>query len=232
MPFLYFTEDELRARVIGDDELTTAYLDHVEAVEAGRASTRPVHACPALDVPQVYVWANRGPAGRGTLSLCSIHRDPVADAYADYDSSVRRWRVRQQPERNQLAHMADSPHLCPATPYALRATTDRVITEAGPLFHACRYIASNQMPVQAGQFDGYYTDAAAFYTAVARALDTYPAPVPAPDAACDAGGRWPIARVRALTEGIVPLAERTRVLTADLAEHQTAHRAADQGARR
>lgn len=209
VPFLSFTEAELRAAVIGEDQLTDAYLEHVAAIEAGRSSARPVHACPALDVPQVYVWANRGPAGRGTLSLCSIDRDPVADAYAGYDPQLRRWRVRQDPERNQLQHMADSPHLCPATPYALRARTDRTVTEAGPLFHACRYIASNQMPVQVGQFgDGVYADALAYYTAFARALAVYPAP--------DAAGRWPLARIRALTEGIVPLAERARVLSADL----------------
>lgn len=210
VPFLYFTEAELRTSVIGDEKLTDAYLDHVEAIEAGRRSIKPVHACPALDVPQVYVWANSGgPAGRGTLSLCNIHRDPVADAYADYDPRLRRWRVRQDRRRNQLQHMADSVHLCPATPYALRARTDRVITEAGPLFHACRYIASNQMPVRLGQFgDDIYADALAYYTAFARALEVYPAP--------DAEGRWPLTRIRALTEGIVPLAERTRMLVADL----------------
>ncbi len=213
VPFLYFTEAELREAVIGDDKLTDAYLEHVEAIEAGRESVKPVHACPALDVPQVYVWANRGPAGRGTLSLCSIDRDPVADAYADYDPDVRRWRVRQDAARNQLQHMAASAHLCPATPYALRAHTDRLVTEAGPLFHACRYIACNQMPVRLGQFTGRpYADAVAFYTAFARALEVYPAP--------DAQGRWPISRIRTLTDGIVPLADRARILTADLDRHE------------
>jgi MoaA/NifB/PqqE/SkfB family radical SAM enzyme len=214
VPFLYFTEAELRAQVIGEDKLTDAYLEHLDAIEAGRTSVKPVHACPALDVPQVYVWANCGPASRGTLSLCSIDRDPVADAYADYDPDVRRWRVRPQPGRNQLQHMADSPHLCPATPYAIRAHTDRLVTEAGPLFHACRYIASDQMPVECAQFgDGVYADALAYYTALARALKQYPAP--------DAGGRWPLARIRTLTEGIMPLAERARVLRADLERQPT-----------
>jgi MoaA/NifB/PqqE/SkfB family radical SAM enzyme len=211
VPFLYFTEDELRERVIGEDKLTDAYLEHVDAIEAGRESVKPVQACPALDVPQVYVWANRGPAGRGTLSLCSIDRDQVADAYADYDPGVRRWRVRTDPERNQLQHMATSPHLCPATPYAIRAQTDRVITEAGPLFHACRYIASNQMPVDATQFGPQtYADALAFYTAFNQALDAHPGP--------GEGGEYPIAWIRRVTGGIVPLAERARVLTDAVAE--------------
>jgi hypothetical protein len=210
VPFLYFTEDELRAQVIGEDKLTDAYLEHVEAIEAGQASVKPVHACPALDVPQVYVWANRGPAGRGTLSLCSIDRDQVADAYADYDPDVRRWRVRTQPERNQLQHMATSPHLCPATPYATRAHTDRVITEAGPLFHACRYIASNQMPVDAAQFGHRtYAGALAFYTAFTKALDIRPG--------LGAGEGYPIAWIRRVIDGIVPLAERAWALTAAVA---------------
>ncbi len=174
VPFLYFTEEELREQVIGDAGQTAAYLEHVDAAEAGRPSVKPVHACPALDVPQVYVWANRGPQGRGTLSLCNIDRDPVADAYADYDPSARRWRVRRDPERNQLQHMANSPHLCPATPYALRTGTDRAVTEIGPLFHACRYIASNQMPAPTRIRAEIYRDAAEFYRAVGRALDSYP----------------------------------------------------------
>ncbi|HEY7104085.1 MAG TPA: radical SAM protein, partial [Mycobacteriales bacterium] len=72
-PLIYFTESELRRRVIGDDELTDAYLTHVAAVEEGVASTKPFHACPAMDVPQVYVYANDGPGGRGSVSLCNVH---------------------------------------------------------------------------------------------------------------------------------------------------------------
>ncbi|MFG2087032.1 MULTISPECIES: radical SAM protein [unclassified Spirillospora] len=206
VPFLYFTEGELREQVIGDAGQTDAYLEHVDAVEAGRPSTKPVHACPALDVPQVYVWANQGPQGRGTLSLCNIDRDPVADAYADFDPQARRWRVRTEPERNQLRHMADSPHLCPATPFALRTRTDRAVTEIGPLFHACRYIASNQMADPARIGPRIYRDAAEFYRVVGRALHAYPR----------GGGRSPLARITRVTGGIVALADRTRALRADL----------------
>ncbi|NVI92393.1 radical SAM protein [Actinomadura sp. BRA 177] len=210
VPFLYFTEEELREQVIGDAGQTAAYLEHVDAAEAGRPSVKPVHACPALDVPQVYVWANRGPQGRGTLSLCNIDRDPVADAYADYDPSARRWRVRRDPERNQLQHMANSPHLCPATPYALRTGTDRAVTEIGPLFHACRYIASNQMPAPTRIRAEIYRDAAEFYRAVGRALDSYPYR--------DGRGESPLARITRVTGGIVALADRTRALNADLSK--------------
>jgi hypothetical protein len=88
----------------------------VQDVEREVESVKPVHACPALDVPQVYVYGNDGPQGRGTVSLCNIDADPVADGYADYDASTRRWVVRQDRQTNQLQHMVDSPHLCPATP--------------------------------------------------------------------------------------------------------------------
>lgn len=210
LPFLYFTEEELRSHVIGDDRLTSRYLRHMDAVEAGKPSVKPVQACPGIDVPQVYVWANSGLAGRGTMSLCSIDRDPVADAYADYDPDAKRWRVRQDPARNQMKHMIDSPHLCPATPYATRSHTDRVITEAGPLYHACRYIASNQVPVDVAQF-GYqtYADALAFYTAFNQVLNTRPGPAE--------GEEYPITWIRRVIEGIVPLAERAHALTDALA---------------
>ena len=68
-PLIYFTERELRGRVIGDDELADAYLTHVAAVEEGVTSTKPFHACPAMDVPQVYVYANDGPSGPGAWTV-------------------------------------------------------------------------------------------------------------------------------------------------------------------
>jgi hypothetical protein len=112
--------------------------------------------------------------------------------------------------------MAESPHLCPATPYALRSHTDRVITEAGPLYHACRYIASNQVPVVADQFgEQVYAAAAAFYTVFGCALETYPSP--------DERGRWPVTRVREATENVVPLVERARAVAADLVQYEKGH---------
>ena len=45
-PLIYFTERELRGRVIGDEELADAYLTHVAAVEEGRRR-RPSRSTPA-----------------------------------------------------------------------------------------------------------------------------------------------------------------------------------------
>lgn len=212
VPFVFVTEAELERYVIGDAELTRAFLAHLDAVEQGRVSTKPVNPCPAVDIPQVYVYGNDGPEGRGTVSLCNVDADPTADAYADYDPQVRRWRVRTDPARNQLQHMVDSPHLCPATPYALRQATGRFTTEAGDLFHVCRYIGCGQMPADLAQFgNATYLDACAFYTQVARALAGY-----------SGVGQPPMARVRRLTNGVVPLWQRALIIAADLdapAEH-------------
>jgi hypothetical protein len=152
-PLIYFTESELRSRVIGDDELADAYLTHVAAVEEGIASTKPFHACPAMDVPQVYVYANDGPAGRGSVSLCNVHSPDTTAAFADWDPDADRWRVVQDPARNQMQRMADSPHLCPAMPFATGGrSSDRVVTEAGDLYHACRYLGCNQVKTDKRQF--------------------------------------------------------------------------------
>lgn len=108
--------------------------------------------------------------------------------------------------------MIDSPHLCPAAPFALHSDNDRFDTEHGPLFHACRYLASNQVAVDTTRFgQGVYEDAEAFYRVFVKALDRYPAP-PA-DAAT---GEWPIQRVHRIIAGIVPLARRAAALRADL----------------
>lgn len=213
IPYLCVTGDELERYVIGDSQLTAAYHAHLAAVEQGQPSAKPVHTCPALDIPQVYVYANDGPDGCGTASLCNIHTDPHADAYADYDPTSRRWRVRTDPARNQLQAMLDSPHLCPATPHALRAASDRFDTEAGPLYHVCRYLGCGQMPANLAHFgDQTYTDACQLYSEFARALATYPKP--------DHTGQWPAARIRQLTGGIGSLATRAAVLRADLDRHQ------------
>ncbi|MFI6576640.1 radical SAM protein [Nocardiopsis sp. NPDC050513] len=211
IPFLYFTEEELRTRVIGDDATTASYLDHVDAMEAGRPSTKPVHVCPALGAPQVYVFGNDGPEGNGVVSLCNIHNPGDDVAYADYQPGERRWKIVQDPDRNQMEHMLRSPHLCPATPFALRWESDRFPTQAGALFAACRYVGSNQMPVDRDQFGPeVYYEAVGYYALVREALDTYPNPGE------DGDGEWPIQRVERLAMGASGFAERTRRLREDL----------------
>jgi pyruvate-formate lyase-activating enzyme len=202
-PLLYFTERELRGSVIGDEELTDAYLTHVAALEAGVPSTKPFHACPAMDVPQVYVYANDGPAGRGTVSLCNVHSPDGDAAFADYDPETGRWAVVQDPARNQMQRMADSPHLCPAMPFATGGRgSDRVETEAGDLYHACRYLGCNQVSTDFGQFGrAAYEDAVEFY----RAVEVLRQAV----AAAGTGGEPHLARVRRVTTGVLALADRT-----------------------
>lgn len=207
VPWLYFTEDELREHAIGDDALADAYLEHAARIEAGEPSVKPVHACPALDVPQVYLYGNGGPDWRGSLSACNLHNPPGADTFAEYDPGTRQFQVIQDPERNQLAHMAASPHLCPATSTsALRRDSDRVPTEAGYLYVACRYIGSNQMPGDRDRFgDALYADAVGYYAAVSRALH-----------ALGGAGESAAAMIRRVTEGIIPLADRTTAIAAAL----------------
>lgn len=218
IPFLFFTEAELRAHVIGDDRLTDAYLDHVRRLEAGLPSTKPVHACPALDVPQAYLYGNDGDTGRGALSACQIHTPPGAVTFADYNPDLARFEIIADPARNQLQQMADSPHLCPATATdALRWRSDRVATDAGDLFHACRFIASNQMPYQRGQSgDEIYHDALTYCAAVTAAITAYAG-----------GSERPMARVRSVTAGVLRLADRATKLNADVRRHTASRQAPD-----
>jgi pyruvate-formate lyase-activating enzyme len=203
-PLVYFTKSELRSRVIGDDQLTDAYLTHVAAVEEGVPSAKPFHACPAMDVPQVYVYANDGPAGRGSVSLCNVHSPDDQAAFADWDPETGRWRVVEDPARNQMQRMADSPHLCPAMPFATGGrSSDRVVTEAGDLYHACRYLGCNQVKTDKAQFGLAAWEASLeFYRAVevlrqvsvrtgAEAVEPH------------------LARVRRLGSGVPTLRERT-----------------------
>ena len=203
-PLIYFTERELRGRVIGDEELADAYLTHVAALEEGVASTKPFHACPAMDVPQVYVYANDGPAGRGSVSLCNVHNPDSSAAFADWDAEAGRWAVVQDPERNQLQRMADSPHLCPAMPYATGGrTSDRVATDGGDLYHACRYLGCNQVATDQGQFG---------WAAWERSVEFYRAVELLRAASVRSGAEAAephLARVRRLGAGVVGLRERT-----------------------
>lgn len=205
VPFVYFTEAELRSGVIGEDALTAAYIEHVDRLERGEPSTKPVQACPALDVPQVYVYGNDGPGSHGSVSLCNVHNPEGASAYADYDPDLRRWRVRADPRTNQMQQMLDSPYLCPATPLATGLQSERIRTEAGDLYHACRYIASNQMDMARDLFGPrVYGDALAYYAQFIRALEVYGDAEP------------PMPRIRRVTAGITNLAARARALAADL----------------
>lgn len=203
-PLIYVTERELRGRVIGDDELADAYLTYVAALEEGVASTKPFHACPAMDVPQVYVYANDGPAGRGSVSLCNVHSPDSEAAFADWDPEADRWAVVQDPARNQLQRMADSPHLCPAMPYATGGrSSDRVTTEGGDLYHACRYLGCNQVATDQGQFGRAAWD---------RAVDFYRAVEVLRRASVTSGAESVephLARVRRLGAGVVGLRDRT-----------------------
>jgi hypothetical protein len=201
-PLLYFTERELRDQVIGDEELADAYLTHVAALEQGVPSAKPFHACPAMDVPQVYVYANDGPEGRGSVSLCNVHSPDAEAAFADYDPDSRRWAVVQDPARNQMQRMIDSPHLCPAMPFATGGRgSDRVVTEAGDLYHACRYLGCNQVATDHDQFGpGAYDDAVEFYRAVEtlrQAVEGSP------------GAEPYLTRVRRLSTGVVAVRDRT-----------------------
>jgi hypothetical protein len=84
--------------------------------------------------------------------------------------------------------------------------SNRVETEAGDLYVACRYIGSNQMPSERDRFgDALYADAVGYYAAVSRALH-------APALA----GEPPAAMIRRVTRGIIPLAERTTAIAAAL----------------
>lgn len=203
-PLIYFTERELRGRVIGDDELADAYLTHVAALEEGVASTKPFHACPAMDVPQVYVYANDGPSGRGSVSLCNVHSPDSTAAFADWDPESGRWAVVADPERNQLQRMADSPHLCPAMPFATGGRgSDRVATEKGDLYHACRYLGCNQVATDPNQFGTVaWERSVEFYQAVELLR------LASVRAGADAAEPH-LARVRRLGAGVTGLRERT-----------------------
>jgi hypothetical protein len=206
-PLLYFTEAELRASVIGEDELTDAYLTHVAAVEDGQDSTKPFHACPGLDAPQVYLFGNGGERGQGSVSLCNVHSPDADSAFAEYDPDSRRWAVVADPARNQMQRMVDSPHLCPAMPGATGRSSDRVGTERGDLYHACRYLGCNQVPIDQQQFGPeVYADAVAYYRAMGLARSAF------------AGWEGPepyLARARRITAGVLRLRDRAVALLRD-----------------
>jgi hypothetical protein len=168
------------------------------------ASTKPFHACPAMDVPQVYVYANDGAAGRGSVSLCNVHSPDSTAAFAEWDAQAGRWAVVQDPARNQMQRMIDSPHLCPAMPFATGGrSSDRVVTEAGPLYHACRYLGCNQVATDQQQFG---------WAAWVASLEFYRAVEVLREVSVRTGAEAVephLARVRRLVAGVPTLRERT-----------------------
>lgn len=173
-PYIYFTEEELRSGVIGDDKLTDEYLEHVSALKQDQVSNMPFIACPGVDVPQVYVFSNDGPESQGTASLCNMHTIGSGAVLADFRESTSQFHVVQDPARNQIEQMRTSPYLCPALPFITRSEnpTDETVTPEGSLYHACRYISSNQMPTEQMDFGGdAYKIIASYYRTRRHALE-------------------------------------------------------------
>lgn len=172
-PYIYFTEAELRSGVIGDDDLTDQYLDHVARMKKQEDTNLPFIACPGVDVPQVYVFSNDGKESQGTASLCNMHTIGSGAVLADFNQETLQFEVEQDPARNQIEQMSASPHLCPALPYITRAENpnDETATPEGSLYHACRYISRNQMPTdQVGLGGGAYAIISEYYKLREQAL--------------------------------------------------------------
>jgi hypothetical protein len=183
-PYIYFTEAELRHGVIGDAVLTDEYITHTDKLETGQTSRLPFIACPAVDVPQTYLFGNDGERGEGAISVCNMHTIQN-DAYlAEYDLGSKRFLPILDPKRNQLQALTDSPYLCPAKPGVTRDNnpSDRYHTDAGDVFHACRYISSNQFPYADRAFaTEFYPSVVAYYQARWESLQTAPANLSAID---------------------------------------------------
>ena len=151
-PYVFFTKSELAQSVLGKAALVEAYDEHQKAVEIAVDNDAdipalPFKACPGFDVPQVYLYGNDGKHGAGAASLCSIHDNGDGGYYADFNPDSQQFEVRQD-QSNQMQVMSQSGNLCPAKQNALKDghASDRYETVAGDLFHACRYISSNQLP--------------------------------------------------------------------------------------
>jgi hypothetical protein len=136
-----------------------------------------------------------------------VHSPDDAAAFAEFEPRTGRWEVVQDPARNQMQKMIDSPHLCPAMRGATGRDSDRVATEAGPLYHACRYLGSNQVPVDKTQFgEQAYADAVLYYRAMTLAQAAF--------ALSDASEPY-LARARRVTTGVLRLWDRAVLLLRD-----------------
>lgn len=180
LPYIFFTEDELREGIIGNEEAYSTYKDHAAKIEEGGVGPNPVKVCPALDIPQVYVFSNDGKLGRGAVSLCNLHtvganRKHDGDAYfAHYDPDTKQFLTEPDPNHNELVLMRQSPFLCPAREYDMGDANpqDRNSTEAGDLYHACRYVAANQFPYAETEFGiDFYDDYKEFYATWSRIVN-------------------------------------------------------------
>jgi hypothetical protein len=103
-----------------------------------------------------------------------------------------------------MQRMADSPHLCPAMPFATGGRfSDRVMTEAGALYHACRYLGCNQVATDQGQFGRAAWEASLCYYRAVELLREV-------SARTGAEAIEPhLTRVRRLGAGVPTLRERT-----------------------
>lgn len=155
LPFIFFTEDELRKGIIGDDEAYQKYKEHLKEVEGGSTAPAPLKICPSMDIPQVYLLGNDGKHGAGAISLCNIHtiganRNQESVFFAHYNPETKEFEVEDNRSHNELVVMQASPDLCPARKYAMGDTadvTDQCTDEdGGSLYHGCRYVSANQFP--------------------------------------------------------------------------------------
>lgn len=158
IPFVAFTEFEMRRFIIGNDAVADEYFAHVDAVENGSTSPMPFIGCPAAGhengrPPQVYLYANDGPEQQGQLSVCQIHSGGHSGMhYAQFNIETGTFDTNQDPATSQMLSIKQSPHFCPAMRNATGSRSDRVMTEKGPLYYACRYPSSGQVPYTYGQF--------------------------------------------------------------------------------
>lgn len=170
LPFIFFSKQELDEGIIGKPDSVALYEEHLAKIEGGESQPAPVRVCPAFDIPQVYVFSNDsndGTTNEGAISLCNIHtvganKKHNGAYFANYDPTTQQFVVEQDAAHNELEIMRQSPYLCPAREYAMgdNPTSDRFETEAGDLYHGCRYVSANQFP-QADQqlgrelYEGY-----------------------------------------------------------------------------
>lgn len=156
LPLIYFTAEELKDYVIGSESHSDNFESHTQALEKGEQKPLPFNACPGIGVPQVYIYAtDPTPKGHGRLSACNIDSGAHDRYLADYDDASGKFIVREGSD-NQVLGMVLSPNLCPAvhaaTGHMHPTSSDRFPTDQGDLYHACRYISNNQMPLKNGQF--------------------------------------------------------------------------------
>ncbi len=156
LPYIFFSKEELDKGVIGNPESVAKYEDHLQKLEQGINEPNPVRVCPALGIPQIYLFSNDsndGVTNEGAISLCNMHTIGASKKhggayFANYNTQANEFVIEEDPNHNELEIMRKSPFLCPAREYTMgsNARSDRFETEVGDLYHACRYISANQFP--------------------------------------------------------------------------------------